>query len=221
MHFSGGTGGTSSSGTLAGRGVWNSGTAYAKGDIVSFLTGSYMALNAVNAGGQSPAVDTTNWMTLANGGGNIAGPAEITANYAPTMTAGVLFDVPGMSLAIPAGSPAYEVRAEVPMIQFVFAAGAVVGTQATVRLLLVDEANVAINQSVVRVSAGAASAVQWQQSQVSRKMPATGTAKTIKLSGWLDTVANVTSVTFWAGAGTTTPPTTASLGPISMVARAR
>lgn len=205
------------------RGIWNSGNDYVIRDIVSYLTGSYMLMvDSVPAGSPSPAVDTASWMQLASGSGDIAGPAELSANFAPAMTAGVLFDITGMSLAIPAGSPSYEVVAEAPMIQFVFAAGSGAGNLATLRLFLVDEANRALNQSVVRVTTGVAGAVtQWQQSRVSRRMPATATAKTIKLSGWLDTVANVTSITLWAGAGTGTPPGTGTLGPTILVARAR
>lgn len=214
------TGATGATGSNP-RGVWNSGNTYAARDVVSFFTGSYMALNAIAAGGASPAVDTVNWMQLANGGGEIAGPVELTANFAFAMTAATLQDVTGMSLPIPAGAPAYEVLAEAMMVQFVFGAAATATTQATLRLLLVDEGNVALAESIIRINAGAASAVQWGQSRVSRKMPATAAAKTVKLSGWLDSITNITSVTLWAGAGTGTPPGTATLGPVSMVARAR
>lgn len=204
------------------RGVWNSGTDYVKGDIVSYLTGSYMAIaTTISAGGQSPAVSSS-WLQLASGGGEIAGPAELAANFVVPLQAGVLHDVTGMSLPIPAGSPRYEVEAEAPMVQFVFAAGSAAGNLATLRLLLVDEGNVALAQSIVRVTTAAAGAVtQWQQSRVSRKMAAAAAAKTVKLCAWLDTVANITSVTLWAGAGSGTPPGTATLGPASLVARAR
>jgi hypothetical protein len=206
---------------VVGRNAWNSGNSYAPGDIVSYLTGSYLNILAVAAGGSSPAVDTTHWMVLPAGGGEVAGPAEITANFAFALTAGALQDVTGLSLAIPAGAPAYEVIADVPMVQFVFGASATATTQATLRLFLVDEGNVALAQSIVRINAGAASAVQWTQSQVKRKLPATASAKTVKVSGWLDSVTNITSVTLWAGAGTTATPGTATIGPTSLVARAR
>lgn len=203
------------------RGDWNSGLDIKRGDSVSYLTGSYAALVDIPPGGSSPAVDKARWMSLGSGGGEIAGPAEITANFVVPMVASQLFDVTSMSLAIPAGAPICEVVAEVPMIQFVFGAAAVAATQATLRLYLVDETGVALEQSIVRVNAGAANAVQWQQSRVSRKLSASAVAKTVKLSGWLDSVANITSVTLWAGPGTGTPPGTSTLGPASMSARAR
>jgi hypothetical protein len=211
-----------SAGSGTPRGVWNSSLDIKKGDTVSDRGGSFMALRDVAPGGQPPAVDTVNWMQLASGGGLIAGPAQLTANFAFALSAAALQDVTGMSLVIPAGSPTCEVVAKAPMIQFVFAAGATVGQQATLRLLLVDEGNVAIGQSIVRVTAAVAGAsTHWQQSQVAADLAAIGAAKTIKLSGWLDTITNLTSCTLWAGAGTGTPPSTATLGPVKMDAKAR
>lgn len=210
----------SSAGGFNPRGVWNSSLSIKRLDVVSYLGNSYVAVADVATGGQSPAVDTANWMLHAAGGGEIAA-AEVTSNFVPTLTAATLTDIPGASIVVPAGVGTYEARASAPMIQVVFAAGATAGTQATVRLFLVDDANVAIAQSIWRVSAGAASAVQWGQSRVERRMPATSTAKTIKLSAWFDTITNITSVTFWCGTGAGTPPGTSTIGPLTVSAVSR
>lgn len=203
------------------RGPWNSGLTVTKGDVFTWLNASYMALNNVAPGGSSPSVDTTNYMYIGSGPIEIAGPAELTSNFVFALTAATPQDVTGMSLPIPAGSPAYEVLARAMMVQFNFGASATATTQATLRLMLIDEGNVVVGQSIIRVNAGAASAVQWGQSRVEADMPATAVAKTVKLAGWLDTITNITSVTLWAGAGTGTPPSTGTLGKVSMKARAR
>lgn len=202
------------------RGPWNSGMDVKRLDEVSYLNGSYAALHDIPPGGQSPAVDTANWMVIATGKGDIAGPIELQANFSPTLAVG-LFDFPGMSMVIPAGSGLYEAEADVPAIQIIFGAAATAATLGTVRLMLIDENNVVLNTSFFRTSAGGASAVLWGQGGVKRKMPATPTMKTIKLSGWLDSITNIASVTFWAGPGTSTPPSTSSVGPTSLVASSR
>lgn len=202
------------------RGPWNSGLDIKRLDEVSFLNSSYAALQDIPPGGQSPAVDTASWMLIAGGVGDIAGPAEVTANYAPTLAVG-LFDVPGASIVIPAGAGPYEVSADVPAIQIIFGASATASSLGTVRLFLVDEHNVVLNASFFRTPAGGPNAVLWGQGRVKKRMPATAVAKTIKLSGWLDSVTNIASVTLWAGPGTSTPPSTSSVGPISIVATPR
>lgn len=202
-------------------GIWDASLDVKKGDVLSYFGSSYVAKNDVPPGGQSPAVDTVNYQVNAAGGGEIAAPATLEVNFSPTLTAATAFDIPGLSLVIPAGAPAYRVEADLPMVQFIFGPSAVAATQGTLRLFLVDENNVVRAQSIARVNAGAASAVQWMQARIRRPLPATASAKTIKLVGWLDTVTNISSVTIWSGDGTASPPSTAALGPSFIHALAR
>lgn len=201
------------------RGAWSSATAYAARDAVLFAGSSYVALNAVSAGGTNPRVDTANWVQIAQGGGEIA-YAEATAaiNLAVAAT---LTDIAGLSIGIPAGTGPYVVELWIPTLQVAFTAGATAASNCGVRSLLVDEGAIQLAHSLWKAKAQAASATdQTPGVWVKRKMPATASAKTIKAQWYLSTITNVTNATIFAGPGTSTGAPGLDLGPMFIRAEA-
>lgn len=91
------------------RGPWSGGTAYTARDGVSWLGGSYVALNNVGAGSINPAANPTDWLQIASGGGVIASSIYSGADIALINNGGA--DIPGVVLSVPAGSPNYLLRA--------------------------------------------------------------------------------------------------------------
>lgn len=198
------------------RGTWNSSMTIQKLDVVSYLTGSYVALNNVAPGGASPAVDTTNWAVVGTGIGEIA-YAEITANWGMTtpgaLVANQFVDIPGLSIVIPAGTGTYQLEALLPAVQISWGASATAATTADVHTSLVDEGNVLLAQSIWRTHAPAASGSAFNNLAIRKRMPATASQKTIRVQLATSLITNVANIIIWANAGNVTPQGINNMGP--------
>lgn len=206
------------------RGPWTSAMDVVKRDVVSYLTGSYLALNDIPAGGAAPPLDPTNWMQIASGGGELA-YAEMTASWnitgAGPLTANQFVDIPGLSIVVPAGSPPYKVRTLLSSVQLTFGAAATGTTTGDVHAALVDETNTLLSQAVWRTHAVGASGSAFATLAVERRMPSPTVDKTIRVQLGTSMTANVSGIIVWAAAGNVTPQAINNMGPVFIEALAR
>lgn len=192
------------------KGAFSIAANYVKGDTVLWLGSSFVAKNAVTAGtSTNPLTDTTNWQLVSSGGGELAyAENSSTGAILALSTAGTATDIPGMTINVPAGSPAHHVQARIPLVVIKGASTSLATDLVAVRMYLVDEGNVMIASwqwETVMAKAGAINL--WNYGWIrSRRMASNASQKTYKLQAWLDSTNSAhQSAEFWAGPGATLP----------------
>lgn len=189
------------------QGAWSASTDYAKGDVATWQGSSFVALNAVPQGGSNPKTDTTNWLMIAQGGGEIAYAENVTNQISGGLPVGALFDVPGLAINVPANSGAYRVRARMANVVVATNAGTVAGEEVTIWMAIIDEGGLAVAAEAWRLIIPVATAAKnhWKAMTAERRLPNNGAQKTYKLSFWLTgNNGGHQTVQLWGGPGNET-----------------
>ena len=199
-------------------GSWSSATAYNARDVVTYNGSSYVAMAAVAAGGTNPKSDTTHWLEIAHGGGELARAEYVAGPAVGPAAANTQFNIPGLSIVVPAGSGPFALEAYI-VAQVSYSASAVSSNATAYRALILDEANNIVCQAIIKhvpVASVSMLSVLNPKRTVSGPLAAD---KTYRLALLIDSFTNVVNTVFYGDAGNAAATT--SIGPAFIQAVAK